>query len=145
MANLIPGSTTDLDATTSRHFSTNNVSGKIGLDFKTQGGTLLYASYSRGYRGGSFNGQAYFSPQELSITKPEKVTAYEVGSKASLLDRRFQISGAAFYYDYSNQQFIDVDPVTGAQPLVNLPKSRIYGGELEMPRARFIPLRSRAA
>ena len=131
VANLIPGST-DLDATQSLDFSTDNVSGKIGLDFKTSGGTLMYASYSRGYRGGSFNGQAYFSPQELSITKPEKVTAYEVGSKTSLLDRRLQVSAAAFYYDYKNQQFIDVDPVTGAQPLVNLPKSRIYGGELEI-------------
>jgi iron complex outermembrane receptor protein len=132
VANLIPGSATDLDATQNLQFSTDNLSGKIGLDFKTAAGTLLYANYSRGYRGGSFNGQAYFSPEELSITKPEKVTAYEIGSKASLLDRRLQINGAVFYYDYRNQQFIDVDPDTGAQPLVNLPKSRIYGGELEI-------------
>ena len=132
IANLIPGSATDLNATTGRSFTTNNVSPKIGLDYKTSGGELLYATYSRGYRGGSFNGQAYFLPEELSTTKSETVNAYEVGVKSTLLDRRLELNGAAFHYDYRNQQFIDVDPLTGAQPLVNLPLSRIYGAELEL-------------
>jgi len=138
LANLIPGSTTDLSATTGRSFTTNNVSPKIGLDYKTSGGNLLYATYSRGYRGGSFNGQAYFLPEELSTTKSETVSAYEVGAKSTLLDHRLELNGAAFYYDYRNQQFIDVDPSTGAQPLVNLPLSRIYGAELEVA-ARPVP------
>ena len=130
--NLIPGSTTDLFATTGRHFTTSNLSGKIGIDFKPGADTLLYAVVSRGYRGGSFNGQAYFADEELSTTKSEIVTAYELGLKTTLLDRRLQFNAAAFCYDYRNQQFIDVDPVTGAQPLVNLPKSRILGVEFEI-------------
>ncbi|CDO34198.1 TonB-dependent receptor (fragment) [Novosphingobium sp. KN65.2] len=39
---------------------------------------------------------------------------------------------AAFYYDYRNQQFINVDPSTAAQTLLNIPKSRIYGAEAEL-------------
>jgi iron complex outermembrane receptor protein len=39
---------------------------------------------------------------------------------------------AAFYYDYRNQQFINVDPTTAAQTLLNIPKSRIYGAEAEL-------------
>jgi iron complex outermembrane receptor protein len=131
IANLIPGSTTDLSATADRGFTTNNLSPKIGLDYKTSGGTLLYATYSRGYRGGSFNAQAYFLPEELSTTKSETVTDYEIGSKTSLFEHRLELDSAVFYYDYRNQQFIDVDPKTGAQPLVNLPLSRIFGAELE--------------
>ncbi len=138
ISNLIPGSTTDLSATTDRRFTTNNLSPKIGLDYKTSGGTLLYATYSRGYRGGSFNGQSYFLPEELSTTKSETVSDYEIGSKTSLLDRRLELNSSVFYYDYKNQQFIDVDPLTGAQPLVNLPLSRIFGAELEIA-ARPIP------
>ena len=130
--NLIPGSATDLYATTGRHFNTSNLSGKAGLDFKLDSDTLLYLLFSRGYRGGSFNGQAYFSSEELSTTKSELVTSYELGAKATLFDRRLQVNTSAFYYDYQNQQFIDVDPVTGAQPLVNLPKSRILGAEVEI-------------
>src|SRR5882672_2530649 len=100
--------------------------------------TLIYATYSRGYRGGSFNGQSYFLPEELSTTKSETVSDYEIGSKTSLLDRRLELNSSVFYYDYKNQQFIDVDPLTGAQPLVNLPLSRIFGAELEIA-ARPIP------
>lgn len=132
IANLIPGSTSNLNATTSRGFTTNNVSPKVGLDYKPSADTLVYATYSRGYRGGSFNAQAYFLPEELSTTKSETVTDYEIGSKIGLLDHRLELDGAIFYYDYRNQQFIDVDPNTGAQPLVNLPKSRIFGGEIEI-------------
>jgi len=132
IANLIPGSTTDLSATADRSFTTNNLSPKIGLDYKTSGGTLLYATYSRGYRGGSFNAQAYFLPEELSTTKSETVTDYEIGSKTSLFEHRLELDSSLFYYDYRNQQFIDVDPNTGAQPLVNLPLSRIFGAELEI-------------
>ena len=43
-----------------------------------------------------------------------------------------ELDSAIYYYDYKNQQFIDVDPLTGAQPLVNLPLSRIIGAELEL-------------
>ena len=130
--NLIPGSETDLNATTGRDFTTNNVSGKAGIDFKPNTDTLLYAVVSRGYRGGSFNGQAFFSPEELTITKPEIVTAYEGGTKSTLFNHRLQVNVAGFYYNYENQQFIDVDPKTAAQPLVNLPKSRILGAEIEI-------------
>jgi iron complex outermembrane recepter protein len=131
ISNLIPGRATDLSATTGRGFTTNNVSPKIGIDYRTSSGTLLCATYSRGYRGGSFNGQSYFLPEELSTTKSETVSDYEIGSKTSLLDRRLELNTSVFYYDYKNQQFIDVDPATGAQPLVNLPLSRIFGAELE--------------
>ena len=39
---------------------------------------------------------------------------------------------AAFYYDYRNQQFINVDPDTAAQTLLNIAKSRIYGAEADL-------------
>lgn len=130
--NLIPGSTTDLAATTGRHFTNGNLSGKLGLDYKPNPDTLFYLLFSKGYRGGSFNGQAYFSNEELSTTQSEIVTSYELGAKDTLFNRRLQLNTSIFYYDYQNQQFIDVDPATGAQPLVNLPKSRIVGAEVEI-------------
>lgn len=122
--NLIPNATL--------RFKTDNVSGKIGLDYKLRGGTLLYASLSRGYRAPSFNAQAFFDPGELSVAKAEQVTSYEVGAKTQAWDRRITLNMAAFYYDYRNQQFINVDPTTAAQTLLNIPKSRIYGAEAEL-------------
>ena len=113
-------------------YSTDNLSGKIGLDFNMADGNMLYANVSKGYRAPSFNAQAFFDPSELSIAKPEKVTAYELGAKTQFADRKVTLNLAAFYYDYRNQQFINVDPATAAQTLLNIPKSRIYGAEADL-------------
>lgn len=113
-------------------FTKNNFSGKIGLDYKLADGNLLYASISRGYRAPSFNAQAFFDPSELSVAKAEQVTSYEAGVKTRFWDRRVTLNLAGFYYDYKNQQFINVDPASAAQTLLNIPKSRIYGGEAEL-------------
>lgn len=124
IANLIPVS--------ALRYSQDNLSGKIGLDYKLADGNLIYASVSRGYRAPSFNAQAFFDPAELSIAKPEQVTSYEIGAKTQFADRRVTLNFAGFYYDYRNQQFINVDPASAAQTLLNIPKSRIYGGEAEI-------------
>lgn len=113
-------------------FKQDNLSGKIGLDYKLANGNLVYASISRGYRAPSFNAQAFFDPSELSVAKAEQVTAYELGAKTQFWDRRVTLNLAGFYYDYKNQQFINVDPTSAAQTLLNIPKSRIYGGEAEL-------------
>ena len=123
IANLIPLS--------ELRYKTNNLSGKVGLDYKLADGNLLYAHVSRGYRAPSFNAQAFFDPSELSVAKPEQVTAYEVGAKMQFAGRTVTLNMAGFYYDYSNQQFINIDPSSFAQTLLNIDKSRIYGGEAE--------------
>jgi len=124
IANLIPPS--------ALRFSTDNLSGKIGLDFKPSDEHLFYASYSRGYRAPSFNAQAFFDPAELSAAKAEKIDAFEVGAKMQFADRRITLNTSLFHYNYRNQQYIDVDPATAAQQLRNIPKSRIMGGEAEL-------------
>jgi iron complex outermembrane recepter protein len=124
IANLIPLS--------QLKYSTDNLSGKIGLDFNLADGNMIYGHVSKGYRAPSFNAQAFFDPSELSIAKPEKVTAYELGAKTQFADRKVTLNLAGFYFDYRNQQFINVDPATAAQTLLNIPKSRIMGGEADL-------------
>lgn len=124
LGNLIPLSNLD--------YSTDNLSGKVGIDYKFDGGNMIYANVSRGYRAPSFNAQAFFDPSELSIAKAEQVTAYELGAKTQFADRRVTLNMAAFYYDYRNQQFINVDPVLATQTLLNIPKSKIYGAEADL-------------
>jgi iron complex outermembrane receptor protein len=129
VVNTIPGGV-NLNATTGRDFSTNNVSGKAGIDYTPMPNVLLYLNYSRGYRRAAFNAQA-FSANQLNVAKPETVDAVEGGLKSELLDRRLLLNGAIFWYGYENQQF--VDPGTGVvQQLIGLPKSRIIGEELEV-------------
>jgi iron complex outermembrane receptor protein len=114
------------------HFKNSDFSGKVGIDFKTAGDDLIYASVSRGYRAPSFNAQAFFDPSEVTVAKEETVYSYEIGAKTQFADDAVILNLAGFYYDYSNQQFINVDPITAAQTLLNIPKSRIFGGEAEV-------------
>lgn len=130
IANTIPGDP-DFDATTSLRFKKGSVTGKAGIDFKIDRSKMIYVSFSRGYRASSFNSQAYFLPEELGVADPETVNAYEAGFKTQFFDRRLTVNGAFFYYDYRNQQALSINPATLAQGLVNIPKSRIYGGEIE--------------
>ena len=113
-------------------YKISNLSGKIGLDFQVAPDNLLYATYSRGFRAPSFNAQAFFDPSELNVAAAEKVDSFEIGSKNRFADRAITLNMAAFYYKYRNQQFINVDPATAAQTLLNIPKSRIWGGEAEL-------------
>ncbi|MDE2435577.1 MAG: TonB-dependent receptor [Sphingomonadales bacterium] len=117
---------------TSLSFSKDNVSGKIGLDYKPSHDLLFYANYAHGYRASSFNAQAFFDPSEVTIAKPESINAFEADAKTQFLDRRVTLNLAAFYYIYTNQRFINVEPATGAQLFVNVDRSRPYGGEGEL-------------
>jgi iron complex outermembrane recepter protein len=108
----------------------NALTGRAALSYTTDGGTLLYASYSRGYRSGAFNGGGYTSSIGITYIKPERVNAYEAGIKGRFLDKRLTLSAAGFYYDYTNQQVQDTRPGP-VSFLVNAPKSEVYGGEVE--------------
>lgn len=117
---------------TNTRFSDNNLSGKVGIEWRVDADTLLYASAGRGYRGNSFNGQAFFDRSEATVARPERVDALEAGVKAGLSDNRLSISATAFHYAYRDQQFLSVSPATAAQTVVNLDRSTIYGGEVEI-------------
>jgi len=114
---------------------TNNVSGKIGADWKASEDLLTYASISQGYRGVAFNGQAFNDPTELTFAGPEKLTSYEIGLKTELWNRRGVFNAAVFHYDYKNQQFLDAFTLPGGLGTgfrtVNAPKSRVDGAEFE--------------
>jgi iron complex outermembrane receptor protein len=131
IANVIPGGP-DFDATTGLAFKKNNLSGKIGVDFKPSANQLIYASYSRGYRANAFNAQALFDIAELNVARPETVDAYELGFKSQFLNRSLTINGAAFYYAYENQQALSIDQASLLNILYNIPRSRVLGGELEI-------------
>ena len=108
--------------------------GKLGVDYRPREGTLLYATISRGFKSGGFNGAASNVTQQLRPYGPEELTAYEIGAKLTLLERRMQLNGAVFYYDYRDKQEADaaVTFVGNISGLTNVPKSRIDGAELEV-------------
>ncbi|MEX1667049.1 TonB-dependent receptor [Zhongshania arctica] len=106
--------------------------GKIGLDYRFNDELMIYTSYSRGFRAGNFNAGVYYEEREFenAYASPEFLDAYEFGFKADLWDRRARINSAFFYYDYTDQQFINVVGVSNF--LENAGGSKIFGFESEM-------------
>lgn len=118
----------------------DNVSWRGGLSWKPNRATLLYANVTKGYKAGAFPTiPGGFAFQYSPVTQ-ESVLAYETGFKTSFIDGKVRLNGAAFYYDYRNKQLLGVVPIFpfGFFPrLVNIPKSRVAGAELDMTVTPF--------
>ena len=112
----------------------HNVSWRAGVDYKAAPGILLYANVAKGYKAGSFPIASAATFEQFLPVVQESLLSYEAGFKLSSSDRRFNASGAAFYYDYRNKQLRGkiVDPIFGVlDALDNIPKSRMLGLELD--------------
>lgn len=106
---------------------------RVSLSYKFQPDVLGYASWSRGFRSGGFNGRPT-SIEEIGSYDPEYLTAYEAGLKTSF-GRIATINLSVFRNDYKDQQLLisTVSPSTGLLVVrtENAGKSRIQGIELE--------------
>ncbi len=115
--------------------SSSRLTGKAGLDYTFDGGTMIYGHFSRGYRAGSFSSQ-FYAGNPIDFVPPEKVDAYEIGAKVPLLDGRANLTTAAFLTKYKNQQLNEVIGTTGF--IRSAPGSTIKGVEVELA-ARPVP------
>lgn len=142
-AALGPTSCLSMDATTFENtrvpytdsLNEDNFSWRLGVNYKPTQDVLLYALASRGYKSGSFPTLPASTTAQLTPVTQESVTAYEVGAKISALDRALQFNVAAFHYIYKDKQIrgLVIDPVFNQlEKLVNVPKSRINGAEVEI-------------
>lgn len=122
-----PAADSDLDS--------NSTSWKLGLEYQLTPSTLLYSTVSRGIKSGGFTAYNSSYAEQIAPVKPEKLLAYEVGFKSDLSDT-LRFNGSAFYYDYRDQQYqsqVWISQAVGnVGRLVNIPKSKIYGYELEL-------------
>ncbi len=110
-------------------------SGKLALVQKLNEHSSVYYSFSRGYKSGGYNAGYSTNPQQAADSEyaPEKLNAFEVGSKLSFWDQAGYLNLAAFYYDYQDQQvFVNIpNSVVPYHVLKNAGDSTIYGLEAE--------------
>lgn len=113
---------------------------KGNITYKFGDGSLVYATYSDGFRPGGFNRrpcrvgssicptQADFN--SLAIYSPDKVKNYEIGWKLALLDRTLQFNAAAYQIDWTNiQQTVFDQNISNQTFTTNLSDARIRGIE----------------
>jgi outer membrane receptor protein involved in Fe transport len=108
----------------------DNVAWRLGLDWTPVDNVLVFGSISRGAKAGATPINAANISTQNAPAKQELLTAYEVGVKAGLFDRRVQANLSAFYYDYEDKQLsvYFADPIyTALSRLQNVPSSEAYG------------------
>ncbi len=114
----------------------SNISPKVSLNYQFTDDLFAFASWSRGFRSGGFNGRGNF-PATAGPFNEEKADNYEVGIKADLFDRRLRLNLAAFWTEFSDLQRTIIRPAaggSGGQETVteNAANARSRGIELEM-------------
>ena len=103
----------------------NSFTPRVALDYQVTPDMLLYASWSKGFKSGTYNLGTLGNP-----VNPEKVSAFEGGIKSTLFDRRLRLNVAGFYYDYTDLQVGKVESTSTV--LENAATATIYGAEVEI-------------
>jgi iron complex outermembrane recepter protein len=118
--------------------SNQNVSYRVGLNFRPADKWLLYGSVATGYKAGIFYGQPAQVQVDWGYVNPEHVLTTELGIKSRFFADSLQFDAAVFNSDIRNRQSslsLWAGPV-GTQPLIaglgNVPESRIDGVESEI-------------
>lgn len=115
---------------------------KLGLDYKISDDILAYASVSRGFKSGGFDGRANDGAGAVPYD-PETLWAYEAGVKSSLLDHRLTANAAVFWNDYKDLQLSSFAATsTGAFTALftNAGAATMRGAELELVARPAPPL-----
>ncbi|WBX84517.1 TonB-dependent receptor [Sphingosinicella microcystinivorans] len=87
---------------------------RLGLQYDLADEVVTYATFSRGYKGKAFN--VFFNMPQNAVDPldPETSKSYEVGLKANTMDRRLQMSLAAYITEFSGYQTNFQDTFQGA-------------------------------
>jgi iron complex outermembrane recepter protein len=91
--------------------------------------TLVYFSYSRGFKSGGINPP--FDPVQFNAPatfRPEAINAFEIGTKNRFADGRVQANISAFYYDYKDFQ---ISRILNRTSFNDNTDAEVYGTEAE--------------
>jgi iron complex outermembrane recepter protein len=114
--------------------SENRPTYRVAVDQALTKDILAYASFSTGFKAGTFNLTSIKAP----AVGPETIKAYEVGIKSELFDHTLRLNAAAFYYNYNGVQLTTTQ--IGVTTYFNAANSHIKGGEVELTFAPRIPV-----
>jgi iron complex outermembrane receptor protein len=109
--------------------------GDFSLTWNYSDDSNLYIKYSKGWKGGHFNGGAVSVFDIITGVNPEIVDSYEAGLRSSWFDNRLDLNLTGFYYDYLDLQVFIIEQTELGYPipkLANASDAWVYGIELDV-------------
>jgi len=126
---LLAGAAAGVHTATS---SDNVVTYQVTPEYKFDEDSMIYAKVATGYRPGGPNPAP--PPNPLTFA-PDKLTSYETGYKATLLDNHLTLDASLFYIDWKD---IQIQTSSGAfKYFVNGGNAKSEGGELSI---NYVPI-----
>ncbi len=115
------------------HYDGDKIDWRVALDYRVNDQLMVYGSVSTGFKGGGSNPRPFNAFQLLAFD-PETLTAYEVGFKSDLLDRRLRFNVSAFFNKYANIQVsVSPCPLPAELAAYTTPSAcRINGGDADI-------------
>jgi iron complex outermembrane receptor protein len=114
--------------------SWDEVDPMISLAYDLNDTTMLYGTYSTGFRDGGFASRfPQGLPNPMPAFEPEYVTNFELGAKTTLFDGALQVNAALFMTNYEDMQVTatPADLVLGGTGVSNIGESDLNGLEVE--------------
>lgn len=134
----LPTSTKSFD----ENLTTNNLSGRIGIQWQPTSDQNYYFSYNRGYKGGAIDiarGAQAPNPAlgTTPVVAPEKAYSFELGTKLSLFKNRVDVSLNLYHQRIQNVQQTVLTTISSGTQLLNAGKLKLDGGEFEVRALLF--------
>lgn len=123
---------------------------RVSVRYELAERTNIYATYSKGFRSGTFSLSGAPTPALWQPLDAEIIDAFEVGLK--VVRPRYRFDVAAFYYDYQDLHVSTTQPAPGGGGALvtvfeNADEAEIYGvdGQVEISLSDELTLRMGAA
>ncbi|MDH5456174.1 MAG: TonB-dependent receptor [Gammaproteobacteria bacterium] len=118
------------DLTQGRSETFRELQPKASIAYNFNERLLGYVTVGKGFRAGGFNNLAPGSNFAPGFDA-ESLVSYETGLKGSAFNGKLRGAVSVFFIDYDDQQYFLFDQ-TGTQANINVKKSEIAGGEIEI-------------
>jgi len=103
---------------------------RAAIDWQATPDILVYASATRGYKSGGYQGIAGSAASQSTPYDPEFAWSYEGGAKTQWLDNRLRLNVSVFKTDYEDLQVSQLVPLC-CVVVGNAATAKIEGAELE--------------
>jgi iron complex outermembrane receptor protein len=104
---------------------------RVAVEYKLDPNLLLFASATRGFQGGGWNGLS-FAANVFNNFAPETVWSYETGFRFQTPDHKLTFNSNFFYEDVKNYQLLSDNLAAASFVTTNAASLASYGAEFDV-------------
>jgi len=121
------------------HLETNQFTPRLAAQYQFDPSLMVFASATRGFQGGGWNGLTGTNPVDFNNFGPETIWSYEAGVRSTPFNN-LRANATFFYEDVKNYQLLSDNPHTRSFDTSNAANLYAYGLEAQLEWRPIDPL-----